>query len=350
MTLPATDEARDQSGRSPEHALLSIEDLKVDFATRGSRLSAVRGLSLRIGRGQRVGIVGESGSGKSVTAHAILRLIPNMQFSGRMMFEGKDLLAIKEPELRTIRGNRISMIFQDPLSSLDPMRTIGSQIVEAAEHGGLSRQESRSRGVELLTELGVKDASRRFDWHPHQFSGGMRQRVMIAIALISDPDLLIADEPTTALDVRIQARLLDLLWELSGARRLAVLLISHDLAVVGGFCDRVAVMYAGRIVEEADSADLFRRASHPYTLALLESSLTMETTSRSRPLTPIPGSPPSPLTDPPGCSFAPRCRFAQERCWSERPQLRVLEGAPDRTVACHFAEAVAAGGNEHPGT
>jgi oligopeptide/dipeptide ABC transporter ATP-binding protein len=323
-----------------ETPVLAVRGLRTTFSTRRGEIRAVDGLDFEIGHGERVGIVGESGSGKSVTAYSILGLLRDARIEGRIEFDGRNLLDASARELRAIRGARIALIFQDPLSSLNPVMKIGDQITEPLRVRGVSRREARRRAVELLERVGLANAGRRLDDYPHQFSGGMRQRVMIAIALVTDPDLIIADEPTTALDVRVQAQVLDLLQELADERRVAVLLITHDLGIVAGFADRVIVMYAGRAVETGTTAKLFGRATHPYTLGLLGSLPRIEGPLLPR-LAAIGGHPPSPARIPPGCPFHPRCAYAQDVCRVEVPGL-VVHPPDDHPSACHFAGTFAA--------
>ena len=300
------------------------------------------GINLDLYPGEVLGIVGESGSGKSVTLRSILRLIsaPGV-VSGQVLWNERDLMTISDSELREVRGGEISMIFQEPMSALNPVLTVGEQIMETLrEHANLSRLELERTAIEFFDLVGIPAARHRMKNYPHQFSGGMRQRVMIAISLASSPQLLLADEPTTALDVTIQDQILKLILRLKEQLGMSVILVTHDLGVIAQTCDRVAVMYAGRIVEVADVADLFRQPRHAYTLGLLN-SVPGSGVSR-RPLLPIRGAPPDLLALPPGCPFAPRCDFATDLCRQERPPL--LEIGGDRMSACiHHAELV------HPG-
>jgi oligopeptide/dipeptide ABC transporter ATP-binding protein len=318
-------------------ALLEIKSLRVYFHTEDGVLKAVDDISLQIKEGETLGLVGESGCGKSVTAFSILQLLPTppAQYAGgEIYFRGENLLAKNEKELRQVRGNRISMIFQEPMSSLNPIMTIGKQITETIlEHQKKTRREARDLAVEMLRRVKVPAPEIRFDEYPHQLSGGMKQRAMIAMALVCKPALLIADEPTTALDVTIQAQILDLLRELQGEFDMAVLLITHDLGVVAETCDTVAVMYAGKIVEQAGVQELFERPLHPYTHGLFRSLPSLSEKKDS--LETIPGAVPNPLDFPSGCRFRTRCPLAQELC-KEEPPLREL--APSHFVACHFAE------------
>jgi peptide/nickel transport system ATP-binding protein len=322
--------------------LLSVRDLVTHFFTTDGVTRAVGGLSFDVFPGETLGIVGESGCGKSVTALSMMRLLPERlarTVGGSVLFEGADLLALDEPAMRRIRGNRIAMIFQEPMTSLNPVLTIGEQIGEAVRiHEGASRAEGRRRAAAMLELLRIPEAKRRLDDYPHQFSGGMRQRVMIAMALACRPKLLIADEPTTALDVTIQAQILELMRELKERTGTAVVLITHDLGVVAEFCRRVLVMYAGLKVEEAPILELFDRPAHPYTRGLMASIPRSRGAARKRRLVEIPGLVPS-LREPiAGCAFAPRCPFAAEPCRREAPPLRPV--GDGHLAACHFAEEV----------
>jgi len=300
-------------------ALLEVEDLRVSFPTGDGLVRAVRGVSFRIEAGRTLGIVGESGSGKTVAAQTIMGLTRGAEVAGRAWFEGRDLLAIGAEELRQVRGARIAMIFQDPLSSLHPFYRVGWQIGEMIRlhDGSASRARRRERAVELLGMVGIPQPGRRVDDFPHQFSGGMRQRAMIAMAMALNPVLLIADEPTTALDVTVQAQVLAVIGRLQAEFGTAVILITHDLGVIAETADEVVVMYGGRVMEQADRVTLFTGFHHPYTEGLLR-SLPAYGGERAR-LRPIPGQPPSPITLPPGCPFAPRCSHAFDRCAAEPP-------------------------------
>ena len=316
--------------------LLSIRDLSVSFATEGGRVQAVDGVSFDLAAGEVLAIVGESGSGKSVTAQTIIGLTrsPNARIEGTVGLHGADLVAASEAELRGVRGERIGMVFQDPMTSFNPVYRIGSQIVEAIRaHRSISEKEARGLAVEMLDSVGIPDAARRVDAYPHEFSGGMRQRAMIAMALALEPEVLIADEPTTALDVTVQAQILDLLGRLNRERDLATILITHDLGVVAEVADRVLVMYAGRIVEQGSVDEIFHDPQHPYTWGLL-GSLTRLDEDRPRRLPQIPGAPPSLLTLDGGCAFRSRCPHAFDRC----PQLPPLESrladAPEHLDRC----------------
>ena len=325
--------------------LLEIKDLVTVFHTSGGRLPAVDGVSLSIERGRTLGLVGESGCGKSVTAMSTLRLVssPGRIESGSITFtkdgESIDLVTAPEKQLRKVRGGRIGMIFQEPMTSLNPVFTIGNQIAEVVQlHRKVSRSEARSRALEMLQLVRVADPEQRLDAYPHQLSGGMRQRVMIAIALACEPDLIIADEPTTALDVTIQAQILELLDDLRSRLGTAILLITHDLGVVAETCDDVAVMYAGRIVEQASAVELFSRPLHPYTIGLLQARPNVDARD-SGPLATIPGMVPPPQDFPSGCRFHPRCSHAREpQCNVEPPSLR--EVSPGHFVRCHFTEEI----------
>jgi oligopeptide/dipeptide ABC transporter ATP-binding protein len=290
--------------------LLAVEDLHVEFWTQRGTVYAVNGISFEIAAGETLGIVGESGCGKSVTSLALLGILARAGrvTKGRALFEGRDLLALKEAELRAIRGKEIAMIFQDPMTSLNPVLTVGRQLREALEtHFALDKEQALRRAAELLDQVGIPSPDLRLRDYPHQFSGGMRQRAMIAMALACEPKLLIADEPTTALDVTIQAQILELLKSLVAERDTALIMITHDLGVVAGMCERVNVMYAGLFVETGSAERLFARPRHPYTLGLLQSVPRLDAGRRQR-LQPIPGAPRNMLSPPSACPFAPRCR------------------------------------------
>jgi oligopeptide transport system ATP-binding protein len=304
--------------------LLEVKNLKTQFFTQDGVVHAVNGITYGVDVGETVAIVGESGSGKSVGVMSLIRLIPQPPgkiVAGEVWFDGQDLLKLSEDELRHIRGNRIAMIFQDPMTSLNPVLTVGRQITEALElHLNMNKEQARKRAVELLQLVGIPGAEARLDDYPHQFSGGMRQRVMIAMGLSCDPQLLIADEPTTALDVTIQAQIVDLVNRLKQDLGMAIIWITHDLGVVAGMAQRVLVMYAGYIVEEANVHEIYAQPRHPYTLGLLRSIPRLDL-GRQKRLIPIDGLPPDLLEAPKQCPFAPRCAFAVEKCWQENPVL-----------------------------
>ena len=324
--------------------LLSVRDLKTYFFTIDGITRAVDGVSLDVHPGETLGIVGESGCGKSVTALSIMRLLPPRlarTVNGSVMFENRDLVTLDEAEMRRLRGNRLAMIFQEPMTSLNPVLTVGHQIAESVRiHTGASASAARVRATEMLRLVKIPDAERRLDDYPHQFSGGMRQRVMIATALACNPTLLIADEPTTALDVTIQAQILDLMLELKERTGAAVILITHNLGIVAETCRRVIVMYAGRKIEEAATGEQFDRPAHPYTRGLMASIPRLKAKNRKRRLAEIPGIVPSLREPTEGCAFAPRCAYAVERCRVEAPELRTIGGG--HVVACHEAERVLA--------
>ena len=315
--------------------LLDVRDLKVEFQTLEGTVHALNGVSFSVKPGETLGIVGESGCGKSVSVLSVMRLIPQPPgriLSGEVEFAGRDLLRLSSVEMQEVRGKDISMIFQDPMTSLNPVLTIGRQISETMMvHIGLSEKGARQAALDLLEQVGIPNPALRLDDYPHHFSGGMRQRVMIAMALSCKPRLLIADEPTTALDVTIQAQILDLVKQLRDQLDMAVIWISHDLAVIAELADRVVVMYSGYLVEEADVFQLYRQPLHPYTLALLQSLPRLDTGELDK-LVSIPGAPPDGTRLPHGCPFAPRCRFAGTRCHLENPPL--MEVGPDHRAAC----------------
>jgi peptide/nickel transport system ATP-binding protein len=316
--------------------LLNVEDLRVTFRTDDGLVHAVDGISYTVQAGKTLGIVGESGSGKTVSSLTTLGLTRSRssQIEGRIMFAGDDLVAMPDDELRRIRGNDIAMIFQDPLSALHPFYKVGAQLVEAMQvHRDLSRSEARSRAVELLEMVGIPDPSRRVDQFPHEFSGGMRQRAMIAMALSNEPKLLIADEPTTALDVTVQAQILALLNDLQERLGTAIIIITHDLGVVAEVADDIAVMYAGRIVERGSTEEIFTAPQHPYTWGLLKSIPRLDS-PRGEELVPIAGRPPSLINRPSGCHFHPRCPYAQEAHKRVDPPLEPIDGDAGHSVAC----------------
>jgi oligopeptide/dipeptide ABC transporter ATP-binding protein len=314
-------------------SLLEVTDLKVSFATEDGLVRAVQGVSFSIDAGQTLGIVGESGSGKSVSTQTIMGLTRGAQITGSALFEGRDLLAMSQQDLRTVRGAEIGMIFQDPLSSLHPQYRVGWQIVEMIRaHEDVSKKDAAKRAVDLLGLVGIPQPDRRVDDYPHQFSGGMRQRAMIAMAIALSPKLLIADEPTTALDVTVQAQIIDLMERLQSEFNTAIIMITHDLGVVADIADDVMVMYAGKPVEFADRRTLYYRPHHPYTKGLIESIPSSEG-ARGR-LKPIQGQPPSLINLPSGCSFHPRCPYVMDQCVTEVPPLRQVAGSPTHRSAC----------------
>jgi peptide/nickel transport system ATP-binding protein len=320
--------------------LLEVNDLTVHFRTDDGMVKAVDGISYEVEKGQALGIVGESGSGKSVSSLTVMgltRFSGNAQISGSITFDGKELLTTSDEDLRRMRGNDIAMIFQDPLSSLHPFYKIGDQLVEAVRaHRDVSKAQAMDRAVEMLGLVGIPEPRRRVESYPHEFSGGMRQRVMIAMALINDPKLLIADEPTTALDVTVQAQILDLIQRLQHELDTAIVMITHDLGVVAEVADEIAVMYAGRVVEHADKDTIFAMPEHPYTWGLLKSIPRLDS-PRGEKLVPIPGRPPSLILKPPGCSFHPRCPYVREAHKRIDPQLAPAatgNGAGKHEVAC----------------
>ncbi|MDT5261053.1 MAG: peptide/nickel transport system ATP-binding protein [Acidobacteriota bacterium] len=328
--------------------LLEVKNLRTHFPTRAGLVRAVDGVSFHLDEGELLGLVGESGCGKSITALSLMRLIgaPGRIVGGEIWFGGEHLLNVSEERMREIRGDDIAMIFQDPMTSLNPVYTVGEQIAEALRlHRGLSRRQARDAAVEAMREVSIPDPARRADDYPHQLSGGMRQRVMIAMALACDPKLLIADEPTTALDVTIQAQILELIDEQRRTRNLAVLLITHDLGVVAEVADRVAVMYTGRIVEESPVAELFARPKHPYTEGLLRSvpKLTEAHVKKAVRLSTIEGTVPKPTNLPEGCHFAPRCPHRMPRCTEgDLPLYQLDGGVAVRCVLYDLSAAVAA--------
>ncbi|MFI7576015.1 ABC transporter ATP-binding protein [Micromonospora sp. NPDC049497] len=334
-----TDTAVPVAGRSGPY--LRVEDLRVRFDTSDGVVRAVDGLSFDVEQGRTLGIVGESGSGKSVTSLAILGLHDprRTRLSGRILLAGRDVVTLPEEEVRRLRGRDVAMIFQDPLSALHPYYSVGRQIAEAyrVHHPGAGRREARQRAVDMLGRVGIPQPARRFDQYPHEFSGGMRQRAMIAMALVNDPDLVIADEPTTALDVTVQAQILDLLADLQAEFGSAIILITHDLGVVSQVADDMLVMYGGRAVESGSVEQVLRRPQHPYTWGLLSSVPSLHGDADAD-LVPIAGNPPSLIDLPSGCAFHPRCRYADRNgalSRTEVPELRPA-GAPGHLVACHL--------------
>jgi len=321
---------------STNEALLRVEDLRVAFPSEDGIVHAVDGITYQVHPGKTLGIVGESGSGKTVSSLTTLGLtrLQGAHISGRILFEGKDLVTLPDDELRTIRGNDIAMVFQDPLSSLHPLYKVGKQLIEAVRaHRDVSKDQARKRAVELLGLVGIPDPGGRVDQYPHEFSGGMRQRVMIAMALANEPKLLIADEPTTALDVTVQAQILALMERLQHELGMAIVIITHDLGVVAEMADDIAVMYAGRIVETASADRIFASPEHPYTWGLLRSIPTLDR-PRDEDLIPIPGTPPSLINPPSGCHFHPRCPYAQPEHARIDPALEQVPGAPGHFAAC----------------
>jgi oligopeptide/dipeptide ABC transporter ATP-binding protein len=321
-------------------SLLEVIDLHTEFATRHGVVRAVDGVSWDVAEGETVALVGESGCGKSVSALSVMRLVSQPAgriTSGRIVFKGRDLLTLSEEEMRRVRGREIAMIFQEPMTSLNPVLTIGRQLTEGLEtHLGMDIAAARKRAVELLAMVGIPDPARRLPQYPHQFSGGMRQRMMIAMALACEPALVLADEPTTALDVTIQAQILELMRELSRRLGVAMLIITHNLGVVARYADRVNVMYAGRIIERGTAREIYANPRHPYTLGLLRSVPRLDEPRRAR-LAPIEGQPPDLSRLPVGCAFTPRCAFRVERCEREAPVLTPV-GAPGHVSACWEAE------------
>ncbi len=327
---------------------LQIDQLEVDFRTKDGVVHAVRGIDFALARGEVLGIVGESGSGKSVTALATMGLLPrSAEVRGSIRFQGRELLGLNEKQLTGVRGTGIAMIFQDPMTSLNPVYTIGWQIVEAIRaHQDLSKEAAQARAVELLATVGIPNPRERINNYPHEFSGGMRQRAVIAIGMANDPEVILADEPTTALDVTVQAQVLESLKTALSETGAALLLITHDLGVIAGLADRVLVMYAGRAVEVGTAEDVFYRPSMPYTLGLLGSLPRLDSDGTER-LRQIPGAPPSMLGDRTGCPFAPRCPLATDLCRTTEPDLTVVPSVTsaegEHRAACHYAEEVGRG-------
>ncbi len=328
------------SGMAGDLPLLLVKNLSVSFPTEDGLVKAVDGVSLSIEKGRTLAIVGESGSGKSVTAQAIMGLVDRKvaRMSGEIWLDGQELVGLPAGELQSLRGSQVAMIFQDPMSSLHPFYRIGDQITEAIfAHRRIGAKAARAEAIDMLRRVGIPAVERRVDDYPHQLSGGMRQRVMIAMALINKPALLIADEPTTALDVTVQAQILELIASLQGEFGITVIMITHDLGIVADVADEVAVMYGGRIVERAPTATLYKTPEMPYTLGLLSSVPRMDRDVSVR-LEPIPGNPPSPIRLPPGCVFEPRCKYADRvrdgACKTIRPELEAA--APDHLVRCHL--------------
>ncbi len=319
-----------------DQPVLSLRDFRVSFPTINGTVQAVRGVDLDVNRGEMVGVVGESGSGKSVTFLGVMGLLPRTAvIEGSAKIDGEEIVGRSSKQMRSIRGKRIAMIFQDPLSALNPVHKIGKQIVEMLDaHQDLSRHAARERAIELLDLVGIPQPEHRADQYPHEFSGGMRQRVMIAMAIANDPDVLIADEPTTALDVTVQAQILEVMQRIQRELHTAIVLITHDLGVVARVVDRVQVMYAGRPIERASVGDLFKHSTHPYTRGLMASLPSLDTHR----LVPIPGAPPNMIDPPPGCPFAPRCVHRREQCEAVLPELRPL--GPGETACIRAEELV----------
>ncbi|GEB62284.1 ABC transporter ATP-binding protein [Streptomyces gardneri] len=319
--------------------LLEVRDLHVEFHTREGVAKAVNGVNYSVDAGETLAVLGESGSGKSVTAQAVMGILdipPGKISGGEILFQGQDLLKLKEDERRKIRGAKMAMVFQDALSSLNPVVSVGDQLGEMFQvHKGMSRKDSRAKAVELMDRVRIPAAKERVGQYPHQFSGGMRQRIMIAMALALEPELIIADEPTTALDVTVQAQVMDLLAELQRELNMGLILITHDLGVVADVADKIAVMYAGRIVEHAPVHEIYKAPAHPYTRGLLDSIPRLD--QKGQELYAIKGLPPNLLAIPPGCAFNPRCPLARDRCRTEEPPLYdVTESPVPRASACHF--------------
>ncbi len=315
--------------------LLDVKDLRTEFHTQDGIVHAVNGVTFSVDEGETLGLVGESGCGKSVSVLSIMRLIPQPPGkipSGQVIFQGRDLLQVDDEEIRSVRGNKIAMVFQDPMTSLNPVLTIGTQIGESLElHLGMTKEQARKRSIELLETVGIPEAEGRIEDYPHQFSGGMRQRVMIAMALSCAPQLLIADEPTTALDVTIQAQIIDIVKRLKRELGMAIIWITHDLGVIAGLADRINVMYAGFIIESAGVKEIFANPLHPYTLGLLASIPRLDEVRKAK-LTPIEGLPPDLVSLPKGCPFYDRCRFRTDKCLNENPLLETV--AVRHHVAC----------------
>ena len=339
--------ARAATPGSAGSAVLEVTDLTVDFPTEDGVVHAVRGVSYAVGRGETIGIVGESGSGKSVTSLAIMGLLPRTaRVGGSVRLHGRELLGLSERDLSNVRGKQVAMIFQDPMTSLNPVYTVGWQLAEAlrAHDDSLSKPAARDRSIELLKLVEIPNAEHRVDQYPHEYSGGMRQRAVIAIGMANNPEVIIADEPTTALDVTIQAQVLETLKKAQQETGAALVLITHDLGVVAGVADRVLVMYAGRPVELGGVEDIYYSPRMPYTVGLLGSLPRLDSRTQER-LTPIQGAPPSLINLPAGCPFGPRCPLHQQRCDEEEPPLEVVDGV-DHLAACWFSDALSARGIE----
>ncbi|GCE01452.1 ABC transporter ATP-binding protein [Embleya hyalina] len=343
MTTIDTKKKPEGSGSAGAAPLLEVDNLHVEFRTREGVAKAINGVSYDVSAGETLAVLGESGSGKSVTAQTIMGILdmpPGHITGGEIRFHGKDMLKMSKEERRKIRGQKISMIFQDALSALNPVYSVGFQLAEMfTVHRGMSRKNAKLKAIELMDQVRIPAAKDRVDDYPHQFSGGMRQRIMIAMALALDPELIIADEPTTALDVTVQAQVMDLLAELQRERNMGLILITHDLGVVADVADKIAVMYAGRIVEQAPVRELYRQPTHPYTKGLLESIPRLD--HKGRELYAIKGLPPNLMRIPSGCAFNPRCPYAQDICRSDVPPLHRISAG--RGSACHFWETVMEG-------
>ena len=328
-----------ESKIAPTHTgapLLEVKNLRVSFETVNGRVLAVNDLNFSVQAGQRIGIVGESGSGKSVAAQALMGILRGADISGEIIFQGTNLLELEEDHFRKLRGWDISYVFQDPLSALDPIRTIGDQVSQVLRLRNVKAAEAKKKTLEILDRVGIKDPQRRYSDYPHQFSGGMRQRAMIAMALIGEPTLVIADEPTTSLDVRVQAQVIDLLNKLTEEQGTAVIFITHDLSIMAGFAEHVHVMYAGNIVESAKTDEIYYRSIHPYTLGLL-GSIPRIRGPVLKSLTAIKGKPPAPTNIPPGCPFHPRCTYASSECAELKPTL-LMPKSGNHLSACHNSE------------
>jgi peptide/nickel transport system ATP-binding protein len=325
------------SGIPGAGTLLEVRDVVTRFRTPRGMVNAVDGVSFSLERGRTLGIVGESGSGKSVLSRSVMGLLPNNAIrTGEVLFEGREISGLSKDEYRALWGDEMAMIFQDPMTALNPVMKVGKQITESLRfHLGMSKQEAKETAVALLRAVKIPEAEKRFSSYPHEMSGGMRQRVVIAVALACGPKLLFADEPTTALDVTVQAQILDLLAEQQRERYMAMILVTHDLGVVAGRADEIAVMYAGRIVERAPTAVLFSEMRHPYTEALLSAIPKLDDPSHTR-LVAIGGRPPDLVNPPAGCAFSPRCPYAQERCHEERPELTPSPTTPEHSFACFY--------------
>ncbi|QDL53387.1 oligopeptide/dipeptide ABC transporter ATP-binding protein [Rhodoferax aquaticus] len=320
--------------------VLDIKNLGVQFKTQDGLVYAVNGMNFSLDKGQTLGIVGESGSGKSQSVLAMMGLLAkNGQASGEVLYKGNNLLTMPAKELNAIRGNRVAMIFQDPMTSLNPYLTVERQMTEVLQfHKGMDRKAARARSIQMLDAVKIPEAARRIGMYPHEFSGGMRQRVMIAMALLCEPEVLIADEPTTALDVTVQAQILTLLRELQRDFGTAIVMITHDLGVVAGLCDQVMVLYGGRVMEQGNAQHIFHHASHPYTLGLLRAIPRMDRDDAS--LLAIPGAPPNMAKLPKGCPFSERCQFADDTCAQTMPLLSLLPGSTNTLRACHKSVAI----------